>query len=65
MDDDRTGKEAQMFTVIDVTTGESVTGSDRIDTGDPVLFDTYAEAVDWAVANGFDDNEHRIEEVTA
>jgi hypothetical protein len=65
MDDDRTGKEHQMYTVIDVTTGEAVTGSDRIDTGDPVLFDTRSEAEAWATSVGLDDRDHRIEEVQA
>jgi hypothetical protein len=43
-----------MWTIIEISSGEAVTGSDRIDTGDPVLFDTEQEAADWAVSVGLD-----------
>jgi hypothetical protein len=65
MDDDRTGKEHRMYTVVDVTTGEAANNGTPDGPGDPVLFDTYEEAVAWAVEVGYDDNEHRIEEVKA
>lgn len=49
-----------MWTVIDVTTGESA----KVDQGgEPVLFDTEAEAEAWAISVGLDDRDHRTEEV--
>jgi hypothetical protein len=51
------------WTIVEISSGEAVTGSDRIDTGDPVLFDTEIEAADWAVSVGLDPTEHSIVEV--
>jgi hypothetical protein len=55
--------ERPMWTILEISSGEAVTGNARIDTGDPVLFDTEQEAADWAVSVGLDPSEHAIVDV--
>lgn len=54
------------WTLIDTITGDSVrtdAGPGYEGQGDPVLFDTEDEALDWAVAHGLDSRDVRTEEV--
>jgi hypothetical protein len=76
MDDDRTRKEGNMWTVIDVTTGEALRDGEwpfdacpvgcrqaTCTHGEPVLFDTEGDAYAWATAQGYANRDHRTEEV--
>jgi hypothetical protein len=53
-----TGREHEMFTIIDVHTGEAVT-----DHGEPVVFDEFDDACEAAIQMGFIPTECRIEDV--
>lgn len=52
-----------MFTVVDVTTGQAANNGVPEEPGDPVLFDTLAEAEQWAADNGYTGPNYRIDEI--
>jgi hypothetical protein len=56
-----------MFTIIDTHTNESIKRSDVVagedDSTDPVLFDTEAEAADWAAGVSLDGSRYAIVDI--